>query len=264
MPSPIITLLTDFGQQDGYVGVMKGVISSIAPNARIIDISHEVQPQDLRSAAFLIYKSFRYFPEGSIHVVVVDPGVGSARKIIHVSANGHSFLAPDNGVMAWIFEEFSDARVTSVTNRDLFLPEVSQTFHGRDIFAPVSAHLAKGVLPDEIGEQSLDFQKGYFPSLIISEDHIAGEIVYVDRFGNLITNIPVNNLHRDQVTVLGKASISGLSTSYNTVPAKALLAIKGSSGFLEIAINGDSAQKALGCQIGAPVQVLKRDNKESQ
>ncbi|MFQ6112525.1 MAG: S-adenosyl-l-methionine hydroxide adenosyltransferase family protein [bacterium] len=196
MASSIITLLTDFGQRDGFVGTMKGVILNTYPDAKIVDISHDIEPQNLAAGAFVINTCYKYFPTGTVHVVVIDPGVGSKRRIICVAASGHFFLAPDNGVLKYIYDECPETQVVEVTNRKLVLSQISHTFHGRDIFAPVAAHLAKGLDLKELGASIHDYDKGRLPVLEEAVDRIKGEIIYIDRFGNLISNIPADELDK--------------------------------------------------------------------
>lgn len=260
MITRVITLLTDFGTRDGFVGTMKGVIYTIAPDVKIVDISHEVEPQDIDSAAFLLFNSYRYFPAETIHVVVVDPGVGSERKILCVRAGKHYFLAPDNGVLKYIFSRHQDAIVREVTNQECFLPVISQTFHGRDIFAPVAAFLAKGIAFEEVGDLARDYNRGHIPELLEKEDKITGRIIYIDRFGNLITNIPEEKLQpldTKQVKIKCKdRQIVGLSKSYAEKEPDQLLALVGSSGFLELSVNLNNAQKILNASIGDEVIVI--------
>lgn len=257
MASSIITLLTDFGQRDGFVGTMKGVILTIYPEAKIVDISHEIEPQNLAAGAFVIRNSFRYFPAGTVHIVVIDPGVGSERRIICVSALDHLFLAPDNGVLKYIYGECSETHVVAVTNREFFLSPISHTFHGRDIFAPVAAHLAKGLDFAELGPEIYDYDKGNMPVLEETPKGIKGEIIYVDRFGNLISNIPFDKLnrHRDKFVriQLKNWTIDGLSESYAQGKAKEPIALIGSSGFLELALNSGNAKETLNCSEGDEV-----------
>jgi len=188
----MITLVTDFGTTDPYVGMMKGVILSKDPSAAIIDITHEIAPQDFAGAAYIIYSAFRYFPIGSIHVIVVDPGVGSDRSIIAVSMGGHYFLAPDNGVLDLILATGKVDFITTVENDTYFLKPVSRTFHGRDIFAPVAGYLSKGVAIDRLG---VEIKKDHALRLDLPIPYLSqtgalvGEIIRIDRFGNLITNI---------------------------------------------------------------------------
>ncbi len=259
MAASPITLITDFGNRDGYVGAMKGVIFNIYPQAAIVDISHEVSPQNIDEAAFLVMTTYKYFPKGSIHVVVVDPGVGGERRIICASAFDYFFLAPDNGVLKFIFRKCNSATVYAVENASYFLPNVSRTFHGRDIFAPVAAHLARGVPIEEIGSPILDYQTGRLPSLDDRGDEVIGEIIYIDRFGNLISNIPFNKLARfdeTQITVqIGATIIHKIVDSYFAGKIGEPIALIGSAGFLEIAVNSGHAQTKLRSTIGDEVRV---------
>lgn len=248
----IITLLTDFGVEDAYVGTIKGVILSVNPSARIVDITHQIDPQDLIEAAYAIKSSYRYFPKGTLHVIVVDPGVGSKRNIVALDMMGHIFLAPDNGVLTLIMDEGRIESITQVENSQYFLEPLSQTFHGRDIFAPVGAHISKGLDLKKLGPVMdrhdlvhLSIKKPSFSS----KGELVGTIVSVDRFGNCITNIDVNRIERfyrpgsekTLVIKIGEYEIKGLSKSYDGVALKQPLAIIGSFGYLEIALNCGSA-----------------------
>ena len=188
--SRIITLLSDFGNQDAYVGIMKGVIAGINPLANIIDISHSIPPQDIFNGAYLLYTSYKYFPKGTIHVAVVDPGVGSQRDIVCVETQDHLFLAPNNGLLSFVVQEEKPKGIFRVTNNRYFLPSPSNTFHGRDVFAPVAAHLSLGIKPHQLGVkisklEQLDIPKPHYKKT----GQLEGQIIYIDRFGNLITNI---------------------------------------------------------------------------
>lgn len=238
------------------MGIMKGVILGINPLAEIVDITHDIQPQNLNAGAFVLRNSFRFFPPGTVHVVVVDPGVGSGRRILCVSAGRHYFVAPDNGVLKYIYDEFPEGEIVHITNSHYFLPEVSQTFHGRDIFAPVAAHLSKGTNPEALGPRVTDVQKGQIPTLKETPQGLIGQIVYVDRFGNLITNIPAARLPSKDCTVhLRQFTISGLVRSYFAHEPDKPLAIVGSSGYLEIALYLASAKEGLQCSEGDQVRV---------
>src|SRR5258706_11301544 len=188
MPNGLITLTTDFGQSDHFVGTMKGVILGIAPRARIVDITHEIAPYELNEAAFVIAQAWRYFPKGTIHVVVVDPGVGSSRRPILAEAGGQFFVAPDNGVLSMIFDA-APHKVRMISNPKLMRREISRTFHGRDVFAPAAAHLAKGVRPAAFGKLINDYVRVWLskPSEC-GPNKWRGTILKVDSFGNLITN----------------------------------------------------------------------------
>ena len=252
--SGIITLTTDFGLKDAYVGTMKGVILSIFPQARLIDITHEIEPQNILQARFLLRNFVRYFPKGTVHLVVVDPGVGSERRAILVKSQGQFLVGPDNGVFSDFFQ--ADARIFHLTQKEFFLKEISQTFHGRDIFAPVCAHLASGREPQEMGEEITDPLALPFPEPKKQGNLILGEVIYIDRFGNLITNLTKEQIPQNAVIrILGK-EISGLSQSYAQHSPGSLLAIIGSSGLLEISLANDNASLRLKAGIGQPVEVI--------
>lgn len=249
--TPLITLTTDFGLRDEYVGVMKGVIYSRCPAARIVDITHGIRPQDVRQAAQIIASAFSYFPPGTIHVVVVDPGVGGSRRIILLEARGHLFLAPDNGVTSLLFPQ--TGKVYAVSNSDLFLAPVSHTFHGRDIFAPVAAHLACNFPPQgtgpEIARESLVSLALPAPSLCGTT--LCGTVTDIDHYGNLITNISREvasrfcsaNFQNLRVRV-GALTIHGVATAYSAVAVDRPVALFGSRDLLEIAIyQGNAAEK---------------------
>jgi S-adenosylmethionine hydrolase len=253
----VITLTTDFGLSDPYVAAMKGVILELCPQANLVDISHAVSPQNIDEAAFILNGVYRFYPNGTIHVVVVDPGVGTDRAVLAVDITRAVFLVPDNGVLKYIFHDHPKCRVFQVTNESLFLPEVSQTFHGRDIIAPVAAHLANGHPIESVGEPCSDFIGGVIARSVITGNCIRGEIVYVDHFGNGVTNIGQNLLkdHPDFQIRIGNKIIDRLVTSYSDLPAGNLMAIIGSFGSLEIALREGSAQKELDFQIGDPVEI---------
>ena len=269
-PPPVISLITDFGDRDPYVGVMKGVILGINPRASIVDVSHEVEPQAIAQGAFIIGSSHRFFPSGTIHVVVVDPGVGTSRKAILLSTPTARFLAPDNGVLTHVVRSgYPDDHPSidggeglapgyeayELSNRKLWLEPVSDTFHGRDVFAPVAAHLSLGVPPGEVGPRLS--RVTLLPQATLAWDGpvLEGSVVHVDRYGNLITDIPESLLPGagDLVFDVRGRRIHGLSRSY--AEAESLLAIVGSNGALEVSVSNGSAAKALGAGIGDPVRV---------
>lgn len=248
----IITLITDFGLQDGYIGVMKGVMANINPSANVIDISNTIAAQDIFQAACVLNNSYNYFPKGTIHVVVVDPGVGSNRKILCLKTEDYLFLAPDNGVLSFVIEKEGSPSIREVTNGKFFLPPISNTFHGRDVFAPVAAHLSKGVNHKELGERIDKVNKIDLPKPILSTDgKLTAEIIYVDSFGNLITNVNKEVIDRMKVETervsitMGRRRINGICSSYTDVGDNEALAIFGSSGYLEISVNLGNAGDVL-------------------
>jgi S-adenosylmethionine hydrolase len=236
---------------------MKGVLLGLCPDAVLVDISHSIQPHDVDSAAFVLKGVYRYFPKGTIHVVVVDPGVGTDRAVLAVDTSEYLFLAPDNGVLKYILNDSPKARVFRVTNRELFLKQVSNTFHGRDVFAPVAAHLASAHPIESVGESCSDYVRGEIQNPIMKEKSISGEIIYIDGFGNGITNINQDMLTgRKNIRIsIGDRTIQNLVTAYSEVDIGAALAIIGSFGTLEIAVRERNAQKILDFQSGDSVQV---------
>lgn len=259
MSSSIITLLTDFGQRDGFVGTMKGVILGICPQAKIVDISHEIEPQNINAGAFVLNTSYKYYPSGTIHVVVIDPGVGSGRRIVCVLAFEQYFLAPDNGVLRYIYLECPEFEIVQVSNKKYFLSRISQTFHGRDIFAPVAAYLAQGTDFRDLGPPVTDFDRGRLPELTDTPQSVQGEIVYIDHFGNLISNIPFEKLEKYKLKAatiqLKQWTINGLSNSYTDGNNDKPIGLIGSSGFLEISLNLGSAKETLQCSEGDKIRV---------
>ena len=257
----IITLTTDFGDESGYAGVMKGVILTVNPDCQIIDITHRVSQQDVEEAAFLLNNSFSYFPEHSIHVVVVDPGVGSERKPILVETDKYWFVGPDNGVFSFMFLMEGFKKVWGITNKSYFLPEVSSTFHGRDIFAPVAAHLSLGVSAEELGKELKGFVmlKDLEPK--VEAGVIKARVVYADHFGNLISNISKDLFSRLVADKSFNISVGGemiqkLSLSYADVRDGEVLALFGSSQWLEISVKNGNCQKELDIKKGAEINIL--------
>jgi len=257
----IITLLTDFGVEDAYAGIMKGVILSINPSAVIIDITHHIDPQDLIQAAYIIKSSYKYFPHGTVHLIVVDPGVGSDRAIVALKMMGHIFITPDNGVLTLLMDEGKIESIVRVENPLYFLESVSQTFHGRDIFAPVGAHLSRGIDLKKLGSPldqknltHLRIRKPY----ISDKGELVGNIMSFDRFGNCISNIDSNyikkfnesNSGRMLEIKIGQDKIKGLSLRYADTEPQSPLAIIGSFGYLEIALNKGNAKHYLGIEKG--------------
>ena len=263
----IITLITDFGNRDPYVAMMKGVILSISPHVSIVDISHAVPPHDIDEAGLILKRSYSFFPENTIHVIVVDPGVGSDRAIIAVKTDHYIFLAPDNGVLQPVLSEYPEADIFQVTNEKYFLQEVSNTFHGRDIFAPVAAHLANGVELSDIGDPFSDFVARSIPKPVKTEDGVTGVVTGFDHFGNVLTNIHSELLPENlkYIIQLQSNNINSIHKSYSDVPDGEVLGLIGSSGVLEISINRGNARDQLTVSKGDPVVVkLKSDGESSE
>jgi len=256
---PVVTLLTDFGLRDHFAGVLQGAVLSVCPAARIVDISHEVTAFDILEGAFLLAQSWRYFPVGTVHVVVVDPGVGSNRRPIVVEAGGHRFVAPDNGVLSMIYSEESHV-VRHVSEERFFRQPVSQTFHGRDVFAPVAGHLALGVSPAEFGPAINDYLTLPIEKPVrTARRGWTGAVLKIDRFGNMITNFRADEFSRvyqqDFEVLAGLRAIEKLERNYSEAKPGEIFFIEGSSGYFEIAASQASAAKILGCGVGAPIEL---------
>lgn len=283
-PPSIITLTTDFGTSDIYVGVMKGVILNINPNVQIVDITHAVSPQNIHEAAFTINSAYRFFPKGTIHVVIVDPGVGSDRQAMVCKTDEGFFVCPNNGVLSYLLqhiesEETGTVDAVVIENPTYILPRVCNTFHGRDIFAPIAAHLSLGISLTDIGSPIRDLIRFSFPAIHTTHDTLTGQIINVDSFGNLITNITENSLadfllssesKADAVKELdkqivstqfeiiaGRTSLKKLNGTYAESKAGTPLAIIGSFGLLELAINLGNAEAHLGLKYGDKVIVRR-------
>jgi S-adenosyl-L-methionine hydrolase (adenosine-forming) len=262
--TPIVTLTTDFGLNDHFIGAMKGVILSIEPDAHIVDICHAVQAFDVLDGALSISQAYSYFPSGAVHVVVVDPGVGTARRPIVVTSERHHFVAPDNGVLSLIYQREERLSVRHVTGEHYFLQPVSQTFHARDIFAPVAAYLAKGVDPAKFGEEVSDFVRFSAPKpKAVNETTLRGVILKVDRFGNLITNITPQDAPMlfganpsGFKIVVGSREITEIKDAYAQGAPGEVFGILGSMGYLEIAANRGPAAQIVGVGKGADVNIV--------
>jgi S-adenosylmethionine hydrolase len=257
----IITLTTDFGLSDWFVGTMKGVILSIHPGGATVDISHDIPAGDVHTGAFALAASYKFFPKGTIHVAIVDPGVGGKRKAIAVQTADYLFVGPDNGVLSFALAKEKIKSIRQLTNETVFLAPVSRTFHGRDIFAPVAAHLSKGLSPHLLGPKLTDFVRLPWPKVETNINVVRGRIVYIDRFGNAITSIDQSCLSgltgsACEVFVRQKR-VCPLATFYQAVQPGKPVAILGSSDLLEIAVNGGSAARILRLRIGDAVVVRR-------
>jgi S-adenosyl-L-methionine hydrolase (adenosine-forming) len=262
--TPIITLTTDFGLNDHFVGTMKGVILAIEPDAQIIDICHSVQAFDVLDGALTISQAYSYFPSGTVHMVIVDPGVGTARRPLIVTSERHHFVAPDNGVLSLIYQREERLSARHVTGEHYFLQPVSNTFHARDVFSPVAAYLAKGVDPVKFGEEVSDFVRFSAPKpKPVNESTLRGVVLKVDRFGNLITNITPQDapmLFTEDASgfkiVIGKREITQIKDAYALGAPGEVFGILGSMGYLEIAANRGAAAQIIGVSKGSDVNIM--------
>ncbi len=259
-PRPIVTLTTDFGLESSYVAQMKGVILSRNPDVCLVDISHSIAPQDIRGGALMLADACQRFPARTIHVVVVDPGVGTDRRIVFAQIGGQCFVAPNNGLLTLVAQRVAPSKLVDVTNRLYFLPTVSATFHGRDILAPVAAHLSLGLNPERLGEPLESLVMLPFLKPAIQPRQIVGQVVQIDSFGNLIANITSDELAGrttpESATVQCKsATTTGLVTTYASRPPGSLVAVVGSSGRLELAIVNGNAAATLSAGLDEPVIV---------
>ncbi len=262
--SAIITLTSDFGSRDAFAGSVKGVILKINPDVQIVDISHEIAPQDVWEAAFTLKSAYSYFPKGTVHLAVVDPGVGSGRRPIIVVTDGYYFVGPDNGLFSLIYQEETRIRVHHATSSHYFLPNPGPTFHGRDIFAPVAAWLTKGIPSGSFGEEITDYMKLNVPVPQKTANGIDGHAVHIDRFGNVITNITFRDIQAvlpegadigtPSISVAGK-EIKGLKKFYAEAAPGESAAIINSSGYLEIFMFKQNARTVLSIKRGDVVRV---------
>jgi hypothetical protein len=260
MPRPIITLTTDFGEGSPYVAQMKGVILSLNPEATLVDITHAIGPQDVKQGARVLDDVTDRFPPGTIHVAVVDPGVGTDRRIIAARIDEQVYVAPDNGLLSLVAHRSPPQQCVEIVNRKYWLAEVSNTFHGRDIMAPVAASLSLGVGLPELGPPIRELNKLTWPEIEIDEKLIKGSVVSFDSFGNLITDITAQMLaavpDRSQLRIeCGRHTVYGMVRTYAELPAKSQVALIGSSGFLELAVVNGNAVQALEVGVGEEVRV---------
>jgi len=261
MRKPVITLLTDFGTKDHYVASMKGVILNINPRCLLIDITHQVSPHDIREGAFILANAYSYFPKGTIHLSVVDPGVGGARKPLLLVTQNYCFVGPDNGLFTMITQKECVKQIIALDKQKYHLSKVSTTFHGRDIFAPVAAHLSLGIKPNAFGHKIDSLEWLGFEGPFIKEGKLLGEILHVDTFGNLVSNIDEGKLFRfiqgrPFVIRAGRKTIRGLKKGYWEGKKDEPIALLGSGGFLEISVREGNAQKMLKAKRGDPIQII--------
>jgi len=260
MKNPIITLLTDFGTKDQYVASMKGAILKINPRCRLIDVTHQVTPHDIQEGAFVLANAYSYFPRKTIHIAVVDPGVGGIRKPILVVTPHYFFVGPDNGLFTLVAQREKIKQVVVLTRKKYFLSEISSTFHGRDIFAPVAAHLSLGVKPSAFGYEIKSLEKLGSRRPFVKEGKLFGEVLHIDAFGNVISNIDERKLFpfiqgRPFTIRLGRKVISGLKEGYSEGKKGEAIALLGSGGLLEISVIEGNAQKLLKVKRGDPIGI---------
>jgi len=258
--SSIITLTTDFGQKDHFVSVMKAVMMGIDARLRFIDISHEIPPQDVMAGAWVVRNSAMFFPPGTVHLVVVDPGVGTSRKPVGIKIKDQYFIGPDNGIFSLIAEDF-EYKAFHLTNEAYWLKKRSTTFHGRDIFAPAAAHLATGIPIEELGEPLEKLVTYRWALPIADKDGVQGWVVHIDHYGNLVTNIPAEMItdtgrNRSVRIYVGNTILKEIVTTFSSVPEGEPAAYIGSSDNLEVAINKGNAQQMLGVEKGAQVSIV--------
>jgi S-adenosylmethionine hydrolase len=263
MKNSIITLLTDFGTKDHYVASMKGVILSINPRCLLIDITHQVSPHDIREGAFILANAYSHFPKGTIHLAVVDPGVGGTRRPLLLVTQNYFFVGPDNGLFTMISWKESVDEIIALDNRKYHLSKVSTTFHGRDIFAPVAAHLSMGVKPDALGHKIDALSRLGFEGPFVKEGRLLGEILHVDTFGSLVSNIAEGRFFqfirgRPFVIRAGRKTIRGLKKGYWEGKKDEPVALFGSGGLLEISVREGNAQKVLKMKRGDPIWVITK------
>lgn len=263
----LLTLTTDFGMEDGNVGVLKGVILGLNHQAVLVDLSHDIPPQGIANAAYVLRRAYQFFPQGTIHVVVVDPGVGTARRPIAVQSKHALFVAPDNGVLSYVLDHLRETgdhpQAVHLNNPAYWLPEVSNVFHGRDIFAPVAAHLSLGLPVADLGPRIDDLLALPAPHLTRQPGKLAGQVMHVDHFGNLLTNISRPDLlplGQAITTRIGEARISGLCTTFGDGHDGQPIAYVDSSGHLAIAVVNGSAQELLHSREGERVEVVAQHN----
>jgi S-adenosylmethionine hydrolase len=260
MKRPIVTLLTDFGLADHYVAAMKGVILGICPQAELVDISHEVTAYSIPEAAYTLMQAWRCFPKGTIHLAVVDPGVGSSRKAIVAEVAGHRFVAPDNGLLSLIQEFEPGIRIREITASRYFRKPASNTFHGRDVFAPIAAHLASGLAASKLGKLITNPVRGDFTKPTqIGPSIWMGAVLKVDRFGNVVTNFDWQTFQCISAggfeLRFGSQAVTHFHPTYSDAPARQLFATMGSAGYIEVSLNQQDAARSLGIVAGGEIRL---------
>ncbi|MDE0830437.1 MAG: SAM-dependent chlorinase/fluorinase [Vicinamibacterales bacterium] len=262
MTRPLVALMSDFGSRDHYAGTMKGVVLQVCPEATLVDISHDIPPHDLQFAALELAAACKYFPAGSVFLVVVDPGVGSGRRGLAADTGDYRFVAPDNGVLTAVFQETPPKQVVELTERRYARPTVSRTFEGRDRFAPAAAWLAKGVQLSALGRPFNDYQELDIPVVQLQDERLTGVVLRIDRFGNLVTNIDRKNFDKfaagGSIDIrVGEHAVGRLVETYTDIAENEICALFGGTEHLEIVANATSAVARLGVERGARVVVSR-------
>ncbi len=262
----ILTLLTDFGSRDHYVAAVKGVLLSINPSLHLVDVTHEITPQNIQEGGFVLASAFRYYPEGTVHLAVVDPGVGAKRVGLAAATQSYYFVGPDNGLFDQVFALDPPQQVVSLKNLDYQLPQISNTFHGRDIFAPAAAHLSLGLTLDKLGPPITYKMRSPGREILTDQAELQGEIIHVDRFGNLISNIEIPyagtqiQLQDLRVYLADQQVLTGPNT-YEEAPPVSPFALMGSSGLLEVSVRNGSAHEVTGHGVGTAILIRRQTRK---
>ncbi len=263
MARPVVALLSDFGTRDHYAGTMRGVVVGICPDATLVDVTHDIPPHDIQTASLELAAAYRFFPAGSVFLVVVDPGVGSTRRGLAADNGDHRFVAPDNGVLTHVFEQTPPRQVVELTERRYARPTVSRTFEGRDRFAPAAAWLARGIRLSALGRPLRGYVTLDLPVLEVRAGSIAGAVVRIDRFGNVVTNVHRRHFERLAAgggidIVVGACAVGRLVETYADIGSGEVCALFGGTDHLEFAANAASARERLGVEVGAAVRVTGR------
>jgi S-adenosyl-L-methionine hydrolase (adenosine-forming) len=256
MKTKFIALLSDFGTHDPFVGAMKGVILAHAPALTLIDITHQIPPQDIQTAAFYLMAAVPYMPKGTLFVAVVDPTVGTGRGILWAKTKNHQFITPDNGILSWVDEREPILEVRFISNSDLFLPRISSTFHGRDIMAPVAAAVARGLPEKKLGPVLKGYRKFPYPRPEKTGNRVLGRVLAVDHFGNAVTNLTRQYVNAKSIFTIADKVFKGLKLTYASVAVGEPLALIGSFGFLEFSIRNGNFAGAFGVKPGSEVEVI--------
>ena len=256
MKTKHIALLSDFGTHDPFVGAMKGVLLSKAPGLTIIDITHQIPPQDIQTAAFYLMAATPYMPKGTLFMTVVDPTVGTGRGIVWAKTANHQFIAPDNGLISWVEQREKIVEARFISNSSLFMENISATFHGRDIMAPVAAAIAKGLPEKKIGPIFNEYRRFPFPQPVKAGNRVTGQVIAIDHFGNVVTNIKRDYLSARGVFNIADRMLKDLKLTYASVPEGEALALIGSFGFLEFSVRNGSFARTFDVKIGSPVEAL--------